>query len=236
MPVSLSKLALGPVLLAQGRWVRMRTPLLPEPPGKRTGVQGAGPPLSLLIVGDSSAAGVGAELQEHALLGQVLLNLSRHREVSFRLEAKTGATTETTLERLAAAEPGDFDLVVTSLGVNDVTSGATPEGYVEAQQRLRALLRERFGAQRIIVSGMPRIGQFPALPQPLAWYLGRVGRKLDAALVADLQAHDPEVVHVPQTAEPTPASMASDGFHPGTSYYQEWGRRIAAKALEDAPG
>ena len=42
-------LSLAPLLLVQGRWVRRRTPLLPEPPGPRAGVIGQGPVLRLLI-------------------------------------------------------------------------------------------------------------------------------------------------------------------------------------------
>ncbi|NIP82235.1 MAG: SGNH/GDSL hydrolase family protein, partial [Gemmatimonadetes bacterium] len=52
--------ALAPILVAQGLFVRWRTTRLPEPPGDREGVTGAGPPLRLLVAGDSAAAGVGA--------------------------------------------------------------------------------------------------------------------------------------------------------------------------------
>jgi serine protease Do len=47
-------LLLGPLLLYQGRRVRRNIPLLPEPPGERTGVAGTGPPLHLLVTGDSA--------------------------------------------------------------------------------------------------------------------------------------------------------------------------------------
>ena len=59
-------IGLGPVLLAQGHYVRRVTPRLPEPEGLRQGVEGSGPPLRLLILGDSSAAGVGVATQAEA--------------------------------------------------------------------------------------------------------------------------------------------------------------------------
>ena len=91
---------LAPVLLAQGSLTRSRTPVLPEPPGDRTGSRGTGRPLRLLIAGDSAAAGVGAAHQDEALLGQLLARLVPSWHVSWRLAARTGATTASTRREL----------------------------------------------------------------------------------------------------------------------------------------
>ena len=64
-------LLLGPLLLYQGFRVRRNILLLPEPPGERTGTAGDGPPLRLLVTGDSAAAGVGAAHQQSACLSAV---------------------------------------------------------------------------------------------------------------------------------------------------------------------
>jgi hypothetical protein len=69
MLYQLTTLALGPLLLAQGLYVRRKTPLLPEPPGARSGFAGTGRLLRVLILGDSAAAGVGAASQLSALSG-----------------------------------------------------------------------------------------------------------------------------------------------------------------------
>ncbi|MDH3952646.1 MAG: SGNH/GDSL hydrolase family protein, partial [Gammaproteobacteria bacterium] len=61
--------------MAQGIWTNLRVPTLPEPPGAREGSAGKGPPLKLLVVGDSAAAGVGVSRQDEALLGQVVSRL-----------------------------------------------------------------------------------------------------------------------------------------------------------------
>ena len=55
-----AKLMLSPLLVAQALLTRARLPRLPEPDGERHGVVGEGAPLRLLILGDSSAAGVGS--------------------------------------------------------------------------------------------------------------------------------------------------------------------------------
>ena len=72
MGYKLAAIGLAPVIIAQGLYVRRVTPRLPEPEGERSGVNGAGPPLSLLILGDSAAAGVGVATQDQALSGQLV--------------------------------------------------------------------------------------------------------------------------------------------------------------------
>lgn len=62
------ELLLGPLLLWQGRRVRATALRLPEAAGPRTA---EGSALRLLIVGDSSAAGVGAAHQDEALAGRL---------------------------------------------------------------------------------------------------------------------------------------------------------------------
>jgi hypothetical protein len=65
------KLLLAPLLIWQGLHVRKHALVLPEPAGPRSGTLGSGAPLRLLILGDSSAAGVGVAHQSEALSGQL---------------------------------------------------------------------------------------------------------------------------------------------------------------------
>src|SRR5258708_2653740 len=69
-------LTLGPLLLAQGVYVRRTALKLPEPPGPREGVSGAGAPFSLLVAGDSAGAGVGSPTHDAALIGHIRAALS----------------------------------------------------------------------------------------------------------------------------------------------------------------
>lgn len=223
--------ALGPLLLVQGKLARARTPLLPEPPGARRGTLGQGPPLRLLVVGDSSAAGVGAEHQDDALLGRIVEALATERSVSWHLEARTGATTPGTLRHLARLDPEPFDVAVTSLGVNDVVNGVRRDAWLEDQRRLRQVLRERFGVRRLVVSGFPPVHGFPALPQPLRWYLGRRCRELDRAIESELLAES-DADFLPVGFDMDVTAMASDGFHPGPQVYAAWGRGVAELILD----
>ncbi len=77
---------------------------------------------------------------------------------------------------------------------------------------------------------------FPALPQPLRWYLGRRARQLDRLLERDLAA-EPGCRFLPLRFPHDPGLMAPDGFHPGPRVYRAWGRQVAdqvASAFGDA--
>ena len=177
----LATIILGPLLLIQGMWVRKTIPALPEAAGPRSGVAGTGEKLRLLVLGDSAAAGVGVAHQDHALAGLLVGILSERYCVQWRLEAVSGATTAATLERIAGMESEDYDVAVTSLGVNDVIVNGGLTAWRQRQRRLREVLRESFGINRLIITGLPPMANFPALPQPLRWYLGRRARQFDAA-------------------------------------------------------
>lgn len=223
-----ARLALAPILLAQGAVVRARALRLPEPPGPRAGTAGDGPPLRLLIAGDSSAAGVGCDHQGDALSGQLVARLAEHYSVTWRLEAATGATTADTITRLANLPPEPFDAAVIALGVND-TARMLPLARWEADIRtLHALLQSRFGIARTLWSGVPPMGRFPLLPQPLRATLGALAARNDASL-ARLASATPGLEHLPLDLPLTAELMAKDGYHPNAAACALWADRLAAR-------
>jgi lysophospholipase L1-like esterase len=227
------KFALGPLLLAQGSYVRYRTPVLPEPRGERMGAFGSGPSLRLLVLGDSAAAGVGVEEQNDALLGQLVGRLAEYHNVQWHLIAQTGATTQSTHAHLANITKVFADVIVLSLGGNDVTSGVPIKDFVARQRALFSMLKDKFDTRLIIVSGLPPMHRFPALPQPLRWYLGRQAKAFDREL-RKLVSETPGCIYLPQPADGDVSMMASDGFHPGAAVYSRWAD-LAASAIVHSP-
>lgn len=222
----LAMLILGPVFYLQGRYVRRVTPVLAEPAGERSGRRGAGSPISLLIVGDSAAAGVGVEHQEEALTGCIVKVLGETQEVTWELLANSGDTSAQLLDRLHHAASEEWATVVVSIGVNDVTALTSGRRWVANLESIIETLRSRFGAQRIYLSSVPPMHEFPALPQPLRWWLGLRARQLNE-LMASVTARnsDCEFVQVPYVSDNL--SIAADGFHPGPHAYQLWGMYVA---------
>ena len=239
MKLLATTLALGPFLFLQGHYVRRVTPLLPEPTGERQGSIGAGIPLRLLVLGDSAAAGVGADTQEEGLCGQLVSRLNPHFNVSWRLIAKTGATTDATLRHLKKVPDETFDVVVTSLGVNDLTTGCQRPVWLKRQDTLIRTLKDRFGARQILLSGLPPMQLFPSLPQPLRWYMGEGARHFNQGLRELVQKHDDCHVFSIGVGDSLDAmvqgNFASDGFHPGPTFYATWADHLAHRVIERWP-
>jgi len=211
---------LAPLLITQGLYTRRTTVRLPEPEGKRQGQSGSGPLLRLLIVGDSAAAGVGCDHQEQALLGQLVKLLSPHFKIEYRLEALTGDTSKDCFDKLNTLPEFKCDIVLTSLGVNDVTSGCSAGNFEQRQRQLVSLLENKFGANQIILSGLPPMGHFPALPQPLRWFLGSRATALDLRLRK--MATERNLDYIEFEFDGDSSVVASDGYHPGPQVYQHW--------------
>ena len=230
---ALATVALGPLLLAQGRQVRRTVPELPEPEGAREGEGGSGPRLRLLIVGDSAAAGVGARTQDEALSGQLAVALAPTFRLRWKLLAFTGATTADMLARLQQMPTEQHDVVITSLGVNDVTGRRSLVEWRRQQGELVELLAGRFGARHVLLSGLPPMHRFPALPQPLRWYIGSRARDFDRVL-AEVAASRPGCEFLALGHEMMDVSaMASDGFHPGPPIYALWAREAARRITQE---
>ncbi len=224
-------LTLGPLLLAQGVYVRRTALKLPEPPGPREGVSGAGAPFSLLVAGDSAGAGVGSPTHDAALIGHIRSALSAGFQLRWKLVAKTGYTTRDAIQCLRETAPEPFDAVVISLGTNDVTSGRRISTWINELNQLASLLRSKFQARQIVFSGLARMQDFPAFPQPLAWYMGARAGLLNRTLQEWIAAQT-DCDFIPVDTRILPEMMAEDGFHPSPEVYAVWGAAVAEKILQ----
>lgn len=249
----LATAALAPLLWWQGRRVRRVAMRLPEAPGEREGVAGAGmdraaapgrAPLRLLVVGDSSAAGVGVDHQAEALAAPLADALARrlHRPVCWRLQARSGHRAHDLLAALRASSPAPAaEVMLVVVGVNDASAMARTRAWRRALESLDATARARCGVHHVWHSALPPMGRFPLLPEPLRWVMGRHAARLDAALQAHVRSH-PARHYAALPALPgagaVPAGwVAADGFHPGPLAYRAWALSLAeAMAAELGAG
>jgi lysophospholipase L1-like esterase len=223
-----AKLILSPVLVTQALLTRARLPRLPEADGAREGLVGRGTLLRLLILGDSSAAGVGVDVQSRAFAGFLTAALARHaeRRVQWQLIARSGVTSAECLDLLAEQALGAFDVGVVVLGVNDVVDQVPSQRAIDARAAIANRLRNAHGAAHVVFAPLPPVHHFPGLPQPLRWIAGRDARRHDAAVAAWARTRS-DVSHVPIDLPLNREVMAADGFHPGEPVYRICGTAIA---------
>lgn len=227
-------LALFPALLIQGNRVKKNTIRLPEAEGEREGITGQGQTLSLLILGDSAAAGVGVAHQNDALLGAVVSALQHQYQVHWRLQAQSGDTTSQLIQKIKKMVNQKYDVVVTSVGVNDVTRLMSARTWIKQQQQFYQLIQAKFQSELIIATGVPPMHLFPALPNPLSWLFGQYAKQMNLQLKKMIaQQKDMQWIEYDiQKYQSMNLEMAKDGFHPSKEIYQIWGKEVAVRILE----
>ena len=234
MLLKISTIALIPSLIIQGNAVKKNTLRLPEPEGSRQGMVGNGKPLSILILGDSAAAGVGVQIQDDALLGAVLNQLQDGYEISYQLEATTGHTSGQVIQTVKNMSAQHFDVVITSVGVNDITKLTQPKDWIQKQQQLYAEINRKFMPELVIAFGVPPMNLFPALPNPLAWLFGQYAKGMNKNLAkfVQQQANMQWIEYDLERFKTLNLEMAADGFHPSKEIYALWAEQVADKVRQ----
>ncbi|HUS11426.1 MAG TPA: SGNH/GDSL hydrolase family protein [Pyrinomonadaceae bacterium] len=222
-----------PILIAQGYWIRKTTLRLSDAAGPLKGsVTGAGEPLRLIALGESTVAGVGARTHESALTGQLALALRRktNRGVNWMVLARSGINARNCrLELVPKLRGLKADVVAIALGVNDSIEFHSARRWASDIERLIDSVRAEVGDALVLLSGVPPLNYFPALAQPLSFVLGARSASLERAAVV-LAKRLTGVVHVPFTMEKDRCGdlFCADGFHPSELGYMEWADQLAA--------
>lgn len=226
-------LPLLPWLIVQGRRTRRITPRLPEASGATRGIVGAGrpgEPLQVLAVGESPVAGVGVSTQDQAITACLAQTLAAglDRPVAWQALGQNGATARDALRQLLPQiEPRRIDVALVAFGVNDSTAFRSVRQWRRDIDALLQALEARCAPRLLLLSGVPPIGSFPALPQPLRAVMGMKAAALDRVL-ASLAAARSDTLHVPLALNAHDAAMmAHDGYHPSAAGCAAWSVLLA---------
>lgn len=225
---------LAPVLLVQARRTSRRMPRLDPATGAHHGIAvGQGPLFRLIVIGESTAVGVGARTHAEALPGQLAEALRERtaRTVAWSVAGRNGATVRKVITDVvpvsAVTEP---DLVVVAIGVNDLIRRRPLPQFAADLTELIGTLRARYPGARVLVAGMPPVRRFPAIPQPLRMVLGARAMAMDQIM---RQVAGPAgATHVPMDEQVARDRrlFAADGFHPSAAGYRAWAGDLARAA------
>jgi lysophospholipase L1-like esterase len=222
-------LLLSPVLLVQARALRRDIPRLPDADQPWNGTLDGPDPLRILVLGDSTAAGVGAQTQEDALPGNLARAFHEHwgRGSTWNALGENGATARDVVERyLDAATSGTsaatgYDLIFLSIGANDALTIRSRGAFARDVRVILRRLRSANPQALILVSSLPAFFRFEALPNPLRWVLYLHSSSLEAA-ARRVVAGEPGVLMSPPPPPYTEGFFATDRFHPSASGYRDW--------------
>lgn len=191
-----------------------------------------GDPLELLVLGDSIAAGLGADRPRDALGPALARRVAKRTRRAVRLttQATVGAESWMLAGQLDDLPQGyRADVAVVVVGGNDVIHRVRTASAVESLADAVRRLRES-GAD-VVVGTCPDLGALRPVPQPLRALAQRASRQLAAAQRAAALGLGAHVVSLADVVGPfflaQPDEMfALDRFHPSSAGY-----RRTAKAL-----
>ncbi|NYE37091.1 lysophospholipase L1-like esterase [Nocardioides cavernae] len=206
-----------------------------------------GAPVDLLVLGDSIAAGLGAERPEHTLGGRLARGIAKGagRSVRLRTAAVVGSESSMLAAQLASL-PRAYrpDVAVIVVGGNDVTHRVPVADSVRHLGEAVEALQER-GAH-VVVGTCPDLGALRPVPQPLRTLGSRASRQLADAQRTEALRRGARVVSLAHVVGPffitNPDEMFSlDRFHPSAHGYKRTAKAMlpsvlaALDVVEDVP-
>ena len=228
-----------PFLYWQGKRIRAKVPELPEAEGPEGIVKEVGEPLQVVVIGESTMAGVGVATHAEGFAGSfgAAMAEATKQEVRWKVYAKGGYTAARVVEKLVPEIiEAEIDWIVVGLGGNDAFKFNSPWRWRAAMHHLIQALRQRFPNTPIVFANMPPIRDFPAFPPLIQWLIGNQVELLGRELKTVVQ-HYPNVYYNAEVItfkgwikryelEGEIDVFFSDGVHPSQLTYEIWAKDL----------
>jgi lysophospholipase L1-like esterase len=220
-----------PLALPLALYTRRTALRLPVARGEPSGSVAAhlpGEPFRLLLIGESTVAGVGVTHFDQSLASCLALALAERlgRPVRWRACGENGITAAEARERLlplGLEEPADLALLV--FGVNDTTRLTTSKRWVGSLMEMADALAAR--GCLVAFSAVPPLQHFSALPWLLRQLMGWRAALLDHELQGLAQRLG--AMHCALDLPFEAKYLAEDGYHPSALGYKRWAAGLAER-------
>lgn len=184
---------------------------------------GTGAPLRYLMLGDSTAMGVGCERFEQTVAYQNAASLAKDRTVSVTNLGISGARLRDVIDAQIPGVSGHYDVITVLVGANDATHLTSNQSFWSDLQQLISTLTPI--SDRLILVTPPNFTGTPALPGSIRLL---VTSHSYAERQAVLQATGSlGVVDLFKDGHLRMDQFAADGFHPNASGYALWATLFA---------
>ncbi|MGH3743503.1 MAG: SGNH/GDSL hydrolase family protein, partial [Mycobacteriales bacterium] len=215
---------------------RVRPYVTPPPPVRESYGDASDRPLTLAVLGDSSAQGVGVDDFDHTLggwLGQRLAETGRYVRVV--CAAENGSRAEHLDDQVTQVLAAHPDLVAISTGVNDVRNRTSP--WRAARTLGAAVARLRAAGATVAVGTTPYLGILTLVDQPLRAIGHGSSLLLEREQIRAVTAAGGTPVALGRLLSPLFAAdrslFASDGFHPSQRGYALIGEHMLPALLSE---
>ncbi|MEH1016350.1 SGNH/GDSL hydrolase family protein [Micromonospora sp. CPCC 206060] len=192
-------------------------------------------PLRLVLLGDSSALGVGVDRVGDTIGGQLARLLAEEqgptgdRQVRLSSVGVSGSRSTDLATQVARALLGERpDVAVILIGANDATSARRAS---ESAAYLGAAVRRlRDAGVEVVVGTCPDLGAVRAIAPPLRQVVGWLGRRTAQAQANAVLEAGGAVVDLGAETGPVfradAGTLCHDGFHPSADGYRVWAHAL----------
>lgn len=186
----------------------------------------AKPATKLLVFGDSTAVGIGADQLQSSFSYRIAQQLAdSEHQIQVINYARSGARIADIVANQLPAQLPDRPLdIFISVGANDATHLTNPDHYHQSWQRIFDWLMTH-PIDRIIISSAPDMGLTPALPFGFRQLVGARAKAENIWLQAEIARRQLPISYLDiynQAKLDRSDLYAADRFHPSSSGYQKW--------------
>jgi len=232
-----------PIMYVQGKRIRANIPDLPDaqlPYGFVKTKWADAHRLNLLIIGESTMAGVGVETHQEGFAGALAQELSElsKRPVDWSVMAQSGYKAKDVSDQIVS-QLGDkrYDVIAVGLGGNDAFTLNTPSRWRRDIRQLIDQLKAKYGDTPIVFTNVPPIKEFPAFSPVIRFVIGNLVNILAEELSKVAKEYDhvyfnQEILKLDNWKaklglDVDRSAFFSDGVHPSKLTYQTWGNDFA---------
>ena len=188
----------------------------------------------LLVVGDSTAVGTGADTPAASVAGRLA---SGHPKLWVENRARNGARFADVAAQLDSGDER-FDIVLVQAGGNDVMRFSDESELRQAIDRVTRSARNKAPLVLLMPSG--NVGNAPFFFVPASWWMTRRSRELHSLVREAAALHGAVYINLFKERNQDrfvrePGLHARDGLHPSDAGYAAWLQELMAQSsLESA--
>ncbi|MES2931460.1 MAG: GDSL-type esterase/lipase family protein [Patescibacteria group bacterium] len=181
---------------------------------------------SVLVLGDSTAVGIGADRPEESVAGRVSTFLQADRVENY---AVSGAVTSDLNTQRKNATLSSYGLILIQIGGNDIIRFKPAE---DAGEELRAAIQNLPDAQKVVIISAGDVGGATLFPWPVRPFHTRLNNEYHETFARIAKEEGVTYVNFgnsPATKiinEKPEIYLAADGLHPSSEGYRLWFEEI----------
>lgn len=186
---------------------------------------------NLLIIGESTAAGVGASHTDTTFAAQMAASAETGNIYNIGKNGLKASGLNARFQKHKNTIPQSFDSCIILIGANDCFQFTPPSKFNTGLEQFITEFIKSSSCKNIIIPLIPPVHQFPAIPRIIRFFLG-FHRKVLGLEVKQIALRLPEVTFIDQNEYYEPAFFAEDGIHPSDLGYKRMSEMILTQIKE----